>query len=231
MSTKLKIDLTQGVLEVEGSETFVKNIYNDFKTHFIPNTESIPETKPPTTRTRRNQTKTQLSSKKATKNDPITDVESDKEPATDYVADSAIESVTEVVTANELDTPESANYKPSRGKSPYKLLTDIDLMATQDRSSLIEFTDAKLPITNEERNLVFVYYLQEILELDVVTSNHIFTCYKEVHIRVPINIENSLQITANQHKWITIFPDGRLRITREGRKYVEHKLPMKKENR
>lgn len=31
MNTKLKIDLSSGVLEVEGSEDFVKHIYDDFK--------------------------------------------------------------------------------------------------------------------------------------------------------------------------------------------------------
>ena len=41
MASKLKIDLSQGVLEVEGSESFVKTIYNDFKAHFIE--EETPE--------------------------------------------------------------------------------------------------------------------------------------------------------------------------------------------
>jgi hypothetical protein len=31
MSAKLRIDVSQGILEVEGSETFVQAIYNDFK--------------------------------------------------------------------------------------------------------------------------------------------------------------------------------------------------------
>ena len=35
MTTKLKIDLVQGILEVEGSETFVKAIYRDFKVQFL----------------------------------------------------------------------------------------------------------------------------------------------------------------------------------------------------
>ena len=35
MTTKLKIDLSEGVLEVEGTEAFVTAIYNDFKAHFV----------------------------------------------------------------------------------------------------------------------------------------------------------------------------------------------------
>ena len=35
MTTKLKIDLSQGILEVEGSETFVRAIYRDFKMQFL----------------------------------------------------------------------------------------------------------------------------------------------------------------------------------------------------
>jgi len=36
MSTKLKINLAEGLLEVEGNEKFVKSIYEDFKKKFIP---------------------------------------------------------------------------------------------------------------------------------------------------------------------------------------------------
>ena len=52
MSTKLKIDLTQGLLEVEGSESFVKIIYNDFKTHFA-GIEAVDNDLKPPRRTRR----------------------------------------------------------------------------------------------------------------------------------------------------------------------------------
>ncbi|MDM8519568.1 hypothetical protein QUF64_05925 [Anaerolineales bacterium HSG6] len=203
MTTKLKIDLTQGVLEVEGSETFVRNIYNDFKTHFVPDAEPLPDTQLPP-RTRRAKTK------KPTIPEPSTDI------------------IPETTKPAPPKTKTKSRAKTIRSKNGYTLLTDLDLTANSDHLGLMEFTDFKFPITNEERNLVFVYYLKETLGLTKVTADHIFTCYKEVHIRAPVNIENSLEITAEHRNWISISKTGALTLTRHGKKYVEERLPVKK---
>ena len=55
MTTRLKIDLSQGILEVEGSETFVKAIYNDFKAHFV-KSDVTAEELPLTTKSKRAKT-------------------------------------------------------------------------------------------------------------------------------------------------------------------------------
>lgn len=44
MTTKLHINLQQGILEVEGGETFVREMYEDFKTELRPIYESKPKT-------------------------------------------------------------------------------------------------------------------------------------------------------------------------------------------
>ncbi|MDM8527713.1 hypothetical protein QUF58_05805 [Anaerolineales bacterium HSG24] len=200
MTTKLKIDLSQGILEVEGSETFVRNIYNDFKTHFVPDAEPLPDTQLPP-RTRRTK------AKKPTVTEPIPDA---------------------IPVLTQSSPPPKTKAKPVPSKNDYILLTDLDLTANSDHLGLMEFTDSKFPITNEERNLVFVYYLKETLGLTKVTVDHIFTCYKEVHIRAPVNIENSLDITAHHRHWISIAKSGALTLTRQGKKYVEERLPVKK---
>lgn len=45
--TKLKIDLNNGLFEVEGEESFVKSIYQDYKDHILSN-DFIPPSAPPT---------------------------------------------------------------------------------------------------------------------------------------------------------------------------------------
>ena len=51
MSTKLHIDLSQGVIDVEGNESFVKSIYDDFREealkNFSPSTKPDQTTPPP----------------------------------------------------------------------------------------------------------------------------------------------------------------------------------------
>jgi hypothetical protein len=87
--------------------------------------------------------------------------------------------------------------------------------------------DAKFPITNEERNLVFLYYLQHLLKEKAITKDHIYTCYKAAKIRVPMNLESSLKTTATQRRWIKMTKTGRLSTTPTGKLYVEKQLPKK----
>lgn len=204
MTTKLKIDLAQGILEVEGSETFVRVIYNDFKTYFVPNDEET------TKKTTRRRTRKSRSSRASSPPQPPTPPAS--EPETVAPTDSKTKST-------------RSNVEPTPN---YKMLKDLDLSASKKYPALIEFTDSKFPITNEERNLVFLYYLKEIRHLDNVTLDHIYTCYRAVNIRAPVDIKASLEATASQHKWIVFTKDGQLSVTPKGREYVENYLPIKK---
>ncbi len=199
MTTKLKIDLTQGLLEVEGSESFVKSIYADFKTHFAG--IEIDEDKKPKRRTRK-------SPAKAGNAPPRT------KPAEQAVAEAAAP----------LTVP--AEPAPKKAPSPaqtYTYLENLDLKATRDRPSLVEFMDAKFPLTNEERNVVFLYYLRNLRKLKSIMVDHIYTCYRVARIRAPLNIENSM----NQRGWIRVAKNGRLTLTAAGKKYVEDQLPKK----
>jgi hypothetical protein len=197
MTTRLKIDLSQGILEVEGSESFVKIIYNDFKTHFAG--IKMPDERKPNRRAR----KTKAAAKVVT-------------PAP------APEPVAEEIKAKPTPT------KPS--PPAYGLIKDLSLTATDSRPSLVEFMDSKFPITNEERNIVFLYYLQHKLKLKSITLDHIYTCYRETKIRVPLNLENSLRLTAEQYSWITITKTGKMTLTSAGKSYVEKQLPKKVKN-
>lgn len=194
MTTKLKIDLSQGLLEVEGSEVFVRTIYNDFKTHFA-GIESPAEGAKRTRRSRR------------------TPTAPPKTPTMDRAGDE------EVVTP---PPPRAAPPMPT-----YTIIKDLDLGAADDHPSLVEFMDSKFPITNEERNIVFLYYLQHMLNLKSITLDHVYTCYREARIRAPLNLENSLRMTAEHHGWIKTAKTGKMTLTSDGKQYVEKQLPKK----
>lgn len=188
MTAKLKIDLTQGILEVEGSEVFVREIYRDFKVQFG---GAAPEEEKKPTRRRSRRTKKSTKSAKSSK-------------AT--------------------ETPEPV---PQIKPSPYTYLTDLDLSGNAKRPSLVEFMDTKLPLTNEERNLVFVYYLEYTLQAQTITLDHVYTCYREANIRTPYNMEQSLQqMTAAKDNWIERADDGSYSVTPAGKRYVEERLPQ-----
>ena len=202
MTTKLKIDLTQGILEVEGSETFVKAIYSDFKVHFIGDDagEMLGS------KTRRGKPRASKA-KPEKKINPALEPESPPGPPEQPELEVSIES------------------EPA--KPTYRFLEDLPLTAGEGRGSLVEFMDLKFPITNEERNLVFLYYMQHILKIKPITVDHVYTCYRAAKIRVPLNLESSLETTVNQRRWIKKTKTGRLSVTPSGKLYVEKQLPKK----
>ncbi len=229
MTTRLKIDLTQGFLEVEGSETFVKAIYKDFKIHFL-GEEAGDTLEWSGSRRRRKTTKTASKSKSSVpaaeakpepkaepkpKSKPVETIQ--PEPEEELPAD-----LEAWLLADETEFVEELPKKPQ-----YNLLEDLDLSAAKNRVSLVEFMDQKFPITNEERNLVFLYYLQYMLKTKIRTADHVYTCYKAAKIRVPLDLESSLQITATQRRWIKITKTGRLSVSPAGKLYVEKQLPKK----
>jgi len=200
MTTKLKIDLVQGILEVEGSETFVKAIYRDFKVQFL-GEDAIEEEIKPTTRRRRSRK-------------PITQKTPTVQPE-----------VTAEVAATLATAPETKTPQPTQ--PTYDFLKDLDLSAADDHVSLVEFMDSKFPITNEERNLVFLYYLQHVIKEKPITPDHVYTCYRKAKIRAPLDIEHSLRMTADHRKWIKIAKNGNITVTVAGKTYLEKQLPKK----
>jgi hypothetical protein len=87
--------------------------------------------------------------------------------------------------------------------------------------------DSKFPITNEERNLVFSYYLQYVVKHKPITLDHIYTCYRKAKIRAPLNVEHSVQMTADHHKWVRIAKNGNITVTPTGKRYAEKQLPKR----
>jgi hypothetical protein len=206
MTTRLKIDLIQGVLEVEGSETFVKAIYNDFKSHFIG--EEAGET-PMGARARSSR---RTASAKPAKPAPKTVPPEASSPPAPIVEEPV-----------EPDLPEPLQPE-------HRIVDGLNLSAADGHPSLVEFMDSKFPITNEERNLVFLYYLQYTLQLKTIQADHLYTCYKAAKIRVPANLESSLQLTATRHLWIRVSKTGRLNVTPAGKLYLEKQLPKKRKS-
>jgi hypothetical protein len=217
MAAKLKIDLSQGILEVEGSETFVKAIYSDFKAQFGAEEAEQEQPKPTNNRRRRSRAAKSTGEVAPPPEPPApapAEIKPDLEPA-------PVEAEPVIIG------PIEPKPKAPTPKSDYTFLEELDLRPANGRPSLIEFMDAKFPITNEERNLVFLHYLQYTLNVKDITIDHIYTCYRAAKIRAPLNIGNSLQATANQQHWVKINKNGYLSLTPAGKQYVEQNLPKR----
>lgn len=207
MTTRLKIDWDQGILEVEGSETFVKAIYQDFKAQFLGEEVIEPTSKPPK---RRRSRRAKIAASPAPEAEKVT------EPVVQPEVAPALPPLEPVAEAK---APVPAQV--------YDFLKDLDLTATPDHPSLVEFMDSKFPITNEERNLVFAYFLQNFIKEKPITPDHIYTCYRKAKIRAPLDLAHSLRTTADHQKWLKIAKNGHITVTADGQRYLEQHLPKK----
>jgi hypothetical protein len=177
--TRIKIDFSQGFIEAEGNEAFVKTIYADFKEKFqAAHGEIEKHTKAP---------------KKARKpKDP-----SDSKPK---------------------------KVKSSVSGDAPKIVTDLDLSGGKDKPSLRTFYAQYAPNTNYEKNLIFCYYLKNILEIPKASINHVFTCYRDIKTKAPTALAQSLRDTAKDKGWINASFLEDIQVPIAGTNFLEHDL-------
>lgn len=87
-----------------------------------------------------------------------------------------------------------------------------------------EFYDQKKTSTQEQAVTVAVYYLKRILELDKITPEHVFTCFKDVERKTPKNMPQTIRDTAKRKGWVDTSERGNIKITNHGENLVEHDL-------
>lgn len=176
MDAKLRIDLSQRTLEVEGSEAFVREIYSDFKERISAISQVTPK---------------KTNEKKEAKAE---------EP-----------------------TPPKGKHRPLK-REALSIVKELNLAEQGDKPSLKDFYSEYTPSNNFERNLIFVYYLQNIAKLTAITTNHIFTCYRHVGVKIPGAFKQSLWDTASQKGWIDTGSLEDIKLTTQGINYIEHDM-------
>lgn len=190
MSTaKLRIDVSLGLLEVEGSDQFVREIYADFKGQLYGSKSSSPvkNTSP-----------------------------SRKSASPESGGESA-------------GQKSSGKKKASSGGAQPSIVKDLDLSGkTKNVERLKDFHASFTIKSNLERNLVFMYYLQNKIEVSPITPDHVFTCYRDVGVKVPTALVQSLRDTSNRRGWIDTANTNDLKVTTPGMNHLEHDLPKAK---
>lgn len=111
----------------------------------------------------------------------------------------------------------------SKRKNP-QIVKDLNLMP-QNKETLEDFMKCyKYGKSSPRINLLFVYYLKQILGLDVVNQDHIFTCYRQMKITIPNDVYKSLADTISRNGWIENISN--LNVTTQGINEVEHKMKI-----
>ncbi len=183
-TVKLKIDLAQGILEVEGDSSFVQLIYSDFKEQLAgsPSGESPKRVR----------------SKKRERPTPSTP------PKAGKIA-----------------------KKKSGGSSSGAIVKDLDLSGAGKTKRLKDFHGEYKAKNNYDHNLIFVYYLQHKLGIEDITIDHIFTCYRDVGVKVPGALQQSLWDTSNRKGWLDTSTAENITVSVSGMNFLEHDMPKK----
>jgi hypothetical protein len=187
MTTRIRIDLSQGMIEAEGTEEFVRSIYSDFQSRLA--------TSPPTPEEGGQRRKPGRTTP------PETEQGAKKAPRRSGA---------------------SGTYVP-------KIVKDLDLSGKGKKMSLRDFYNQYDPTTNYERNIIFMYYLTQTLELEAVSVDHVFTCYRGISsIKAPDDLYSSLRDTQRHKGWVSLDSADKVQVTIPGINYLEHDLTKKK---
>ena len=111
----------------------------------------------------------------------------------------------------------------SKRKNP-QVVGKLDLMP-KDKETLDDFMKRhKYGKRSPQTNLLFVYYLKQILGINVVNQDHIYTCYRHMKITIPNNLYKSLADTISRNGWIENISN--LNVTTQGINEVEQRMKI-----
>ena len=184
-ASKLRIDLSQGIVEVEGSDTFVMTVYTDFKDRL------------------------NFAEKKQAPPSP---------PAASPAASDETKGSKSAASSN------GATKTRKKQRESQSIVKDLDLSKGKS-GRLKDFYEGYAVKSNLERNLVFVYYMQHELELTGITDDHVYTCYRNVGVKLPGALRQSLLDTSSRNGWIDTSDMKNIRTATPGVNHLEHDLP------
>lgn len=116
------------------------------------------------------------------------------------------------------------------GTSSYipQLIKDLNLRPRNEKS-LHDFFDEKKPDGMIQSTTVMAYYLEHILHLKDITPDHIFTCYRELNIKLPTAIVQNIRDCSRSRYGYLYFNNGKIATSVKGINFVEQDLPNKKD--
>lgn len=128
-------------------------------------------------------------------------------------------------SSTKTSSPSKSKKGKSSGSQSYSLLTSLNLLP-KGKESLKDYFVKFETKTNFDYNIVILNYLKNELHEQNVGSNHFYTCYKSLSLKVP-NIIQSLRDTKSRKGWIDTTNSDDITITVAGENYIDHEIGRK----
>lgn len=114
---------------------------------------------------------------------------------------------------------------PSRKWEPVR---DINFRPA-DKQSFKDLVAEKQPTTIDQKNIVAVWWLEQVAEFEEIGVGHVLAAYKECDWREPSKPDNSLQVTASRENWLDTKNMKAIATTPSGRNTVQFDMPFNKD--
>lgn len=193
MPARLKIDLAQGLLEVEGEDDFVREVFDKFRA-------SAQQWVPKTTIT--------AASLGGAEVDTV-------EPGS-----ASVPATTKSRRRRKMTVSSADDTTKRASAASYEPRMDQNLKP----DGLAEFIAPFAPSSHPEHILVFAMYLRQRHNLETVTADQIYTCYRFAKVKWARAYLQSLRDAQSKKLWIAMEDPLHIRVTNLGEQYFEHDM-------
>lgn len=111
--------------------------------------------------------------------------------------------------------------KPAKSNDKSKRLGNLDFYPN-GKDSLSVYVSKFAIKSNFERILVFISYLKEILSIDSVDYDHIYSCFDELKLEIPSSVSQTTRNVASAKRWIDTSDSKNIVITTAGKNKLRH---------
>ncbi|ESX23024.1 hypothetical protein [Mesorhizobium sp. LSJC264A00] len=198
MTVKLRIDLSQGILEVEGEEDFVREIHKEFQSY---------ASKPPPGATSR----AAPEKEEGEGEDSSEAVNTDQQQPLKKRKQARKQKTT---VDGQASKNKAGSYQPA-------VLKELKL------DGLKEYYQVYDPISHQEKVLIFGSYFKEEKNLPVFTANHLFTCYRVLNEKPPGAFLQVIRDTSAKKSWLNYVDTDNISVVHIGETYLAHDMRRK----
>ncbi|MFK3981346.1 hypothetical protein ACI2K4_13330 [Micromonospora sp. NPDC050397] len=122
-------------------------------------------------------------------------------------------------------TKKAGTPRKVTGRRSWSPVRDIDFRPP-DKQAFRDLVAEKEPTTNFQKNLLAIYWLEQVYELSEITVGHVVAAYKECNWREMAQADKQLRNTASETQWIDTGSMKAIKTTPRGRNTVEHDMPL-----
>lgn len=106
-----------------------------------------------------------------------------------------------------------------------KIVSGLNLNPSGKESLSAFMNRHKYRKSSSQHNLLFVYYLKQVLKLPNINQDHVYTCYRALGAKLPNDLYHSLSDNISKNRWLMNISD--LNLTAKGLNFVEHDMTEK----